>query len=89
MPKSYSTPAKDTLFALMLARKQERIERGWVAAKEIAALCRCTVNAVHQAACRLRRAGHPIETTSGRRGVAYRLHPDPEKHTFPVRQKVR
>lgn len=89
MPKSPSVAAKDTLFALMLARKERNIERGWVPALEIASLCRCTPNAVQQAACRLRRQGMQIESTTGPNGLAYRLHPDPTKpshRAFPVRQ---
>jgi len=89
MPKAPSTSsAREILLTLLHYRHDHKISQGWVSGKEVAALAACTVNAVHQAAHRLRTSGTAIESDAGGPGVVYRipLPPDkPSRKAFPVR----
>lgn len=61
-------PVQDCLLAMMIAARHQRYA---VPAELVAAHCRCTINAVHQAARRLRARGFKIRTSRG--GVPTRL----------------
>ena len=72
MPKQGRFPAQPTLLALLHVRAKRTDP--WVRASEITNACSVTPNAVHQAACRLRKAGHKL-TTSRYPTLRYRLLP--------------
>lgn len=61
-------PVQDVLLAMMIANRHNHYA---VTAEAVAVHCRVTINAVHQAARRLRRRGYRIQTRRG--GIPTRL----------------